>query len=128
MVEQLPQYPDAEVVVMALLESLAPTVTSTPDTLTGPLIRVQRIGGADDGITDRPRIEVACYAPTRTAAHTLQQQCQQLILAARCTVVAGCLIDRTTTDTGPIQPPRYPNQDVRWVPAIYRMEWRRPPA
>lgn len=124
-------FPDAELVVMTLLEPLAPdrVVTSTPADLEEnpePTIRVQRIGGTDDGVTDRPRIEVACFAATRGAAQQLQQQCQRLVLAAGCTEVDGVLVDRAFTDTGPIQPPRYPNPDVRWVPAIYRFEWRRP--
>lgn len=137
--ELLAAFPDAELVVMALLELLAPgrTVTSTPADLGAepvqPVIRVQRIGGNDDGITDRPRVEVSTFAATRGEAQQLQMQCQQRILAAGCTTVDldevdAVLIDTASTDTGPIQPPRYTNPDVRWVPAFYRFAWRRPAA
>jgi hypothetical protein len=57
MSELAPGWADAEKVVMALLAPIARTVTSTPNPLVAPLIRVQRVGGSDDGITDHPRVE-----------------------------------------------------------------------
>ncbi len=125
--ELLPPFPVAEDVLMALLEPVADTGTSNPPDLgVDPrrFVRVARIGGTDDGVTDRPRMEVATFAPTWGESQQMQQQCRQIILAAGCTEVASVLIDRGATDTGPIERP-YPNPDVRWVPAYYRLEWRR---
>ena len=128
--ETLAAFPDAETVMMTLLAPLVAvgrTGTSTPPDLeSGAFVRVQRVGGTDDGVTDRPRVEVACFASTRAAAQALQAECRRVILAAGATAVAGVLIDRAVTDTGPVTPPRWENLDVRWVPAFYRLEWRRP--
>jgi hypothetical protein len=62
----LPPFPDAETVLLALLEPLAQTVTATPADLVAPLIRVQRVGGSDDGIIDYPRRGIACYGKDRS--------------------------------------------------------------
>ena len=125
--ELLPAFPDAEAVVMDLLAPLGTTVTSTPAEINGPLIRVQRVGGADDGITDRARIEVLCYHQTRPLATALASECRRLIGAAGCTVVGGVLIDRAYSEVAPVNE-IYRNPDVRAVPAVYRFEWRRPRA
>jgi hypothetical protein len=50
------------------LASIARTVTSTPNPLDPPIIRVQRIGGFDDGIADFPRVEVAAFGADRALA------------------------------------------------------------
>lgn len=125
MAPQLPVWPDAETVVMALLSPIARTVTSTPTPLTPPMIRVQRVGGSDDRITDYPRIEVAAYGADRGQAWDLAERCRQAILASRCSVVAGVLIDNASTDT-PAQQIPYDAPDTRRVVAYYRFAWRRP--
>lgn len=122
---ELPAYPDAEQVVMALLESLAPTVTETTDPIVTPLIRVMRVGGNSDQLQDYPRMEIACYGATRNEAWQLQQQCEAVIVNSPGTEVAGTLIDNARTDNPPQQPP-YANPDVRRVVAYYRFTWRRP--
>lgn len=123
--ELLAAFPDAETVVMDLLASLGTTVTSTPAEITGPLIRVQRVGGADDGITDRARVEVLCYHTTRPLAVALASECRRRIAAAACTTVGTVLIDRAVPEVAPVNE-TYRNPDVRAVPAVYRFEWRRP--
>ncbi|MGW5741581.1 phage tail termination protein [Amycolatopsis sp. NPDC003861] len=122
----LPPFPDAETVVMTLLEPVAPTVTATPATLTPPLIRVQRVGGSDDQITDHPRMEIACYGTDRADAWRLAEECRQLILGSIRTRVAGVLIDAARTDNPPTQVPYATTEDVRRVLAYYRLAWRRP--
>jgi hypothetical protein len=121
----LPPFPDAETVVMTLLESVAPTVTATPADLTPPLIRVQRVGGSDDGITDRPRVEVACYGSDRAGAWQLAEQCRQLVLGSTRTRVAGVLIDAARTANPPTQVPYATTEDVRRVVAYFHFSWRR---
>lgn len=123
--ETLPVFPDAELVVMDLLADLGTTVTATPETITGPMIRVQRVGGADDGITDRPRVEVVCYHSTRPLAQALAGLCRQRIAAAGGTLAGSVLIDRTAVESASLND-TYRNPDVRSVPAFYRLEWRRP--
>lgn len=111
----LPPFPDAETVVMALLEHIAPTVTATPAVLTPPLIRVQRVGGSDDGITDHPRIEIACYGKNRAQAWQLAEQCRQLVLGNVRTRVGGVLIDSARTDNPPTQVSYSTTEDMRQV-------------
>jgi hypothetical protein len=126
MATPLPGWPDAELVMLDLLEATgAPTVTATDETLTPPVIQVARIGGSDDGITDRPRVEVECFGATRAQAWALAEQCRQLILAASAASVNGALIDRAVSET-PAQQLPYANPDVRRVAAVYRLSLRRP--
>ncbi|SFO82409.1 hypothetical protein SAMN05421810_10178 [Amycolatopsis arida] len=122
----LPPFPDAETVVMTLLEHLAPTVTATPAELSPPLIRVQRVGGSDDGITDHPRIEIACYGRDRAQAWQLAEHCRQQILGSVRTRASGVLIDAARTDNPPTQVPYPTTEDIRRVLGYYRLSWRRP--
>ncbi|MGQ0774549.1 MAG: phage tail termination protein [Pseudonocardiales bacterium] len=122
---ELPPFPDAETVVLELLAAVAPTVTATADPLILPVIRVQRVGGADDGISDNPRIEVACYGATRAQAWQMAERCRQLVLAGAMTTVAGALIDKAATETPAVQLPD-DSPDVRRVVGTYRLVMRRP--
>ena len=127
----LPEYPDAEAVMVALLSDLCDTGTRTPQDLgeAGPYIRAIRTGGGDDGITDRPIIGVTTYAPTRAASWALTRAIQQRIIAVGGTAVqvdaAPVLIDRAGTYTGPLENPDQ-NPNVRAVPTYYVLEFRRP--
>lgn len=131
----LPPFPDAEDVVMALLAQRAPTTTSTDADLEedAPVIQVTRVGGEDDGITDRPLVEVACFATTYDAARKLARDCLVTILGAPNTTVitedypAGVLIDKAETASAPVRVP-YDNPDLRRKVATYRFAWRRPRA
>ncbi|GAA0632173.1 hypothetical protein GCM10010174_61470 [Kutzneria viridogrisea] len=128
--QQLPPYPDAEAVVMAMLAGIAPTVTATPADISTPLIRVQRVGGSDDRVTDYPRIEVCVFYPVAqdgdtAAAWAMAEQCRQTILAARCTVVAGALCDNATTATPPQLLP-WDNPNLRRIAATFVLAFRRP--
>ncbi|WP_052371955.1 hypothetical protein [Amycolatopsis taiwanensis] len=121
----LPPFPDAEDVVMALLEQVAPTVSDTPPDLTPPLIKVNRVGGSDDGITDYPRVEVSCYGHDHAEARRLGEQCRQVILGSVRTVAAGALIDSVRTDNPPTRVPYATSDDERCDRAYYRLAWRR---
>ncbi len=116
--------------MLDLLGEVAAGVTHTDDDLTAPTVQVQRTGGSDDGITDRPRIQVTCYGATRAQAWTLAEQSRQLILAAAGTAVSGqyvtgVLIDSTRTVTPGQQLPER-NPDLRVVGAAYELAMRRP--
>lgn len=118
-------FPDIEAVLVSYLDDLAPTGDQTPETISGPFITVQRVGGFDDGITDRPRVELACFSPTRRESQRLSEQVRQRMLAAISTDAAGVFIDNVITES---QSGRtaYPNEDVRRIPAVYRITLRRP--
>lgn len=119
-------FPDIEAVLVSYLDNvLAPAGDQTPETLDGPFITVQRVGGIDDGITDRPRVELACFAPTRRESQRLSEQVRQHMLATIGTDAAGVLFDNVITES---QSGRtaYPNEDVRRIPAVYRITLRRP--
>lgn len=133
MAAELPPFPDAEDVVMALLAQRAPTTTSTDADLEDetPVIQVTRVGGEDDGITDRPLVEVACFASTYDTARKLARDCLVTILAAPNTKVVtedyptGVLIDKAETASSPVRVP-YDNPDLRRKVGTFRFAWRRP--
>ncbi len=126
----LAPFPDAELVVMDLLSTIGTTVAATGEDITGPTILIQRVGGSDDGVTDRPVIQVVCLAPDRHQAWGMARQAQQVILACGGTVVTGefvtdVLIDSARTVTPPDQVPDK-NNALRPVAAQYRLGLRRP--
>lgn len=128
-------FSDVEEVVMALLErapALGDAVQTLPPDMDGRVvIRVLRVGGRDDGITDRALVDVSVFAPTYTQARTVAEQVRQRMLAAGGTKVptasrpAGVLIDRCGTASGPTEIP-YDNPDLRRKPATYQVDLRRP--
>ncbi|MEV6906741.1 hypothetical protein [Amycolatopsis sp. NPDC051071] len=86
---------------------------------------MQRVGGSDDGITDYPRMEIACYDKDRAQAWQLAEQCRQLVLGSVKTRVGGVLVDNARTDNPPTQVPYSTSENVRRVQSFYRMTWRR---
>ena len=126
----LAPFPDVELVMLDLLRPVAPTVTATDANIVPPVVVVQRVGGTDDGVTDRPIVQVTCLAATRQAAWAMARQVQQVVLAAGGTAVSGTyvtnvFIDSTRTVTPPDQLPDR-NVNLRPVSAQYRLGLRRP--
>lgn len=122
----LAPFPDAESVVITVVESVAPgsVFTELPESFTAPAVRVTRTGGDDDGVTDRPLVEVTSYGATRAQAWEMDGKVRQLVLAAGATVVNGILVDSTRTVTPSQQMPD-PRADVRVVTSSYRLGFRR---
>ncbi|TDC92355.1 hypothetical protein E1161_13355 [Saccharopolyspora aridisoli] len=118
-------FPDAEQVVMALLEPLATVVVVSPREISNSLIQIHRAGGADDGVTDIARLETECIACSRHDAWRLAEAVRQRVLNAAASVHAGALIDRTAVEIAPQQVPD-DNPDIRRVVATYRLSMRRP--
>lgn len=118
-------YPDIEAVLIDYLKSLADTGEQTPESFEGPFIRVNRVGGFDDGLTDRPRVEIACYSPTRRQSQQMSEQVRQMMLACDGTDVAGVFVDHVITESQAGRTP-YANEDVRRIAAVYRLSVRRP--
>lgn len=129
----LPPFPDAEDVVMALLEPVAPTTTDTAASLDSdaPIIKVTRVGGTDDFFTDRPLVEVGVFAPTYEQARQVARACQQVILQCGGRKIVtpdypdGVLIDKAETTSAPLRVP-YENENLRHKAATYQFAWRRP--
>lgn len=111
--------------VTEILSSVTPVVVTELQTdFPAPAVQVQRTGGSDNGITDRPTVEVTSYGGTRAEAWQLDEKCRQLILAAGGTVHAGSLVDSTRTAT-PAQQLPDPRDDLRIVTSSYRLSMRR---
>lgn len=117
-------YPDAEQVVLDLLEQVAPTVTALGGDITEPVICIARAGGPADLITDAASIVVGSYAPDRNTAWDNARLCQQIVLAARNLTVNGAHIDHTAVLTGLQQLP-YGNPDEFHVTCSYQFTFRR---
>lgn len=120
-------WPDPDLVLRELLAGLVTqeVVSVLPSNLGEvlPLIRARRVGGTDDRITDRPRVDVEVYAPTAAIAKPLAEQVRQRMLAGAARTNAG-VMDRAFTEVGPRELP-YPNPAVRVWAATYRISLRR---
>lgn len=127
----LGDFPDAEAVGMALLGPVGSCVQTTPPEITGRVVQVIRVGGADNGITDEPLLHVACYSTTYDDARAAAEQARQIILAAGGTSVTvdgrPVLIDSARTATAPAETP-LDNPDLRRKTATFQLTYRRPRA
>lgn len=120
-------WPDAEAVGCDVLDAaLTPVraVTETPPNFAPPLVQVERSGGADDGVTDRPVLTITCYGRTRAEAWLLAERAREALHAAAHTAVNGVLLDSVRTEAPPAQVPD-PRRDLRTVPATYQLGLRR---
>ena len=122
----LSPFPDAEAVVIELVESVSPgsVFTELPESFVAPAIRVQRTGGSDNGVTDYPFVEITSFGASRAKAWEMDALVRQLVLASGGSVHAGVLVDSARTMTPPQQLPD-PRFDVRVVTSSYRIGFRR---
>lgn len=128
-------WPDVhDVLIHYLTDNLDDTTvdTSTPKHIGGPAVRVLRVGGRDDGLTDFPRVEIAAYDRSFDDARQLGEQIRQLILdlpGKRVLVpggpTRGVLVDSAKTDTPP-EPIPYDDPQTERAVAYYRLAFRRP--
>lgn len=98
-----------------------PAVNRLPAALPPKLLRVVRVGGGDNRVTDTARVAVDAFAPTYDEAVALADDARAELAAPF--LVDGVLIDRVTTDSGPTPVP-YPDQDVVQVTATYSISTR----
>ena len=120
----LSPFPDAEAVVIDLLEPVAPGYTELPHDFDPDAIRVTRTGGSDDGVTDYALVEVTSFGSSRARAWQMDGEVRQLVLAAGGTAVNGVLVDYTRTATPSQQLPD-PRDALRVVTSSYRLAFRR---
>lgn len=120
-------YPKFDEVMRALLSDIAPVVTFVDEKTTRPYIRVTRVGGSEDGVSDNPLIYTEYVADTRAASKDLEKLGQDRILFAGNTSPGGFLIDTAEERAGGVFLPPH-DRDVRSVSATYRLSYRRPRA
>jgi hypothetical protein len=120
-------YPEFDEVMRALLGDIAPVVTFVDDNTPTPYILVSRVGGAEDGITDNPLIDVEYVADTRDESKALKTQGQDRIRYAGNTSPGGFLIDTADEKNGALYIPPY-RRDHRGATATVKLSYRRPRA
>lgn len=122
--EVLSGFPDIEDFALKLLEPVGPTVLATPEVITPPLVVIRRTGGADDLITDVPRIQVDCFGANRRQASDMAEQCRQIILASPATGFEHTSVDQSWTESAPTFMP-YADPKIQRYVATYRLALRR---
>ncbi|WP_329405404.1 hypothetical protein OG563_26440 [Nocardia vinacea] len=127
--EHEPDWPDAELVSMALLDDLGWTCTALPDSEEWaelfPIIAINRIGGGvtRDGVTDRALVAVVVVDETRPKAQQAASKVRKRIGAAGCTQVDGILVDTTEEETGTVADPNLAS-DNRFIEMSFWLSFR----
>ncbi|MGW4364528.1 phage tail termination protein [Nocardia takedensis] len=119
----MPSYPNVHEVVITLLSPIASTVKSRRPGLRTPYTVVRRVGGAEDGITDRPIVRVDTYADTDEQAERIKEACRQVITESGGTMVGDTLIDTASEITGGQDAPA-PDPSDRKLTAVYQLSFR----
>ena len=96
-------YADVEELLVAYLVPVGTTSVELPNDAQNhlPFIRVTRIGGQDDYITDVANVDLDCFGSTRKQAKDTALAVQALMLQLRHTRVNGVLVDQVETILGP---------------------------
>lgn len=127
-------FADAEEVLRRLLvadlDGGVIVVSATGPELNPPVVKVRRIGGENDYITDYATMLVSSFCATRPESNVLAAQVQVTILNAVCRAIlmgdgTTALIDNAVVVTAD-HPELYENPDVRQVSATYELRMRRP--
>jgi hypothetical protein len=113
-------------VVAAVVADLGTTGGETSTTLQGdlPFIRVRRIGGTDNGVTDIARVDVRVYDADLSDAENLSEAIRQRLISKPYATVHGVL-DRALTEVGPQEVPGPDPDHYRVVSTTYRVSVRR---
>lgn len=122
----LSSYADAERVIAHILGGLGDVGGETPPDLADhlPFLRVRRIGGADNRVTDLPRVDVRVYAPDRSAALHIAEQARQRLTSMPVATPHGVL-DRADTESGPAEVPGPDPETYRVANLTVRASLRR---
>lgn len=100
-------YADAEAVVVAYLTAAVPSLAGVSVELPNdllqhlPYVRVTRVGGGDDYITDSALVDIDVFGSTRVQASDAARSVHNSMMHLRHTSVNGVLIDLVETQTGP---------------------------
>lgn len=122
----LASWPLAARVVAEVLDDLGTTGGETTANLKNelPFIRVRRIGGSDDGVTDVARVDVRVYDVDLGDAEDGAETIRQRLISGPAATSHGVL-DRARTEAGPIEVPGPDPENYRIVSATYRVSVRR---
>jgi hypothetical protein len=122
----LAPFPDVERAVGDLVADLGTPGSETNITLqsTLPYIRIRRLGGSDDRITDAARVDVHVYDTDATNAKAIAETIRQRLISGPSTTTHG-VIDRVWTEVGPQTIPAADTANIRQVVATYRVSMRR---
>lgn len=122
---RLLHFADAEALFISALsgvDGVSRTVTRLPaaERLTAalPLVRVHRVGGADDRLTDTARVDLETFAADYDTASALARTVHTAALALGNTVVDGVLVDTVETVSAPMWVD-YENPNVQRFVATY---------
>jgi hypothetical protein len=108
-------WPDGELGLVTLFETITSATragTDTPADLAGnlPFLRVQRIGGPRDSITDFGEYDIDGFAATRNAARAVVEEALALLAPGR--KAGSVVLDNITVIVGPRRLP-WDNPNVR---------------
>lgn len=122
----LAPFPRTARVVAAVVADLGTTGGETSTTLQDdlPFIRVRRIGGTDNGVTDIARVDVRVYDADLSDAEDLSETIRQRLISKPYATVHGVL-DRASTEVGPQEVPGPDPDHYRVVSTTYRVSVRR---
>lgn len=126
----LAAWPAAAQIVAAVLDDLGEVVGETKvDLLSllqddGRVIRVRRVGGADDRVTDVARIDVRVYAVDLSDAKDTAETARQRLISKPWATQHGVL-DRAETEVGPQEVPGPDPENYRIVNTTFRVSVRR---
>lgn len=121
----LSPWPDIETAIMDLVVDLGTAGTETPADLAShlPYIRVMRLGGTDNRLTDDAHMSIDVFESTRPLVMALAEAVRQRLLSYP-HVVNGVVIDIATTLTAPQVIP-WGDPKVRHSVASYTVSARR---
>ena len=121
----LAAWPDVERVLGDLLGDLGTVGSETNIDLQSqlPYIRIRRVGGTDNRITDATRVDIDVYAADATTAKAITGVAQQRLISGPSATTHG-VIDRAWTESGPQTAPT-DDQNIRRVITTYRISLRR---
>ncbi|TDC02281.1 hypothetical protein E1091_01140 [Micromonospora fluostatini] len=127
MTTPLRRFPDVQRALVTILEPLAGAGRAGVETPTDlqaklPFIRVLRIGGGSDRLSDFAVVDVDVFAASYGAAELLAERVRQLLTGPPLRAGAAVL-DRITCDSGPVELPWAPG--VRRFGATYQVTARR---
>ncbi len=117
----------ANLLVQAGLIAAGRVGTDTPatmDSTTLPFIRIRRVGGGDDGISDLPVVDVEVFHSTAATGESLAEAVRQWLTAGAVPYSTLGVIDRVEVLTGPQELP-WTDARIRRFGATYRLTARR---
>lgn len=120
-------FPDIELLVVAYLSSFAGVNVSleTPNTLSAtlPFVRVTRVAGGDDYVTDVATIDLDIFSDTRYNCNVVSQAVHGYMHRLRHTSVGNLLVDHVETVTSPMYVD-YGDENLRRNVASYQIHTR----